>query len=142
MKTKNCPKCNEEKKHADFNKNSSRKDGLQNYCRKCQKEIDKKFQPKRDLTKKRKQLDEKRNANRKSVFEYLENNSCVDCGEKDILVLQFDHIKDKKHNISDMIIRGYSLNKIFEEIKKCEVRCANCHARKTAKQQGWYKLLK
>lgn len=28
--------------------------------------------------------------------------------------------------------------RVWEEIQKCEVRCANCHRRRTAKQFGWY----
>jgi hypothetical protein len=35
--------------------------------------------------------------------------------------------------------RGLSLDIINNEILKCEVRCANCHTRKTAEQFGWFK---
>jgi len=77
--------------------------------------------------------------NRKYVYEYLLVHPCVDCGETDPVVLTFDHICDKKMNVSKMIRQGRSFEKLKEEIEKCEVRCANCHARKTAKEQGWYK---
>lgn len=136
---KKCPKCEIEKSCENFNKNKSRKDGLQNYCRECQKEIDKAFQPKRDLTLKKKNLYDIRKRNRQHVINFLKKNPCVDCGEADVFVLEFDHKKNKHLNVSNMVSRGYSLEKIMKEIGKCDVRCANCHRRKTAKQFGWYK---
>lgn len=33
------------------------------------------------------------------------------------------------------------LDTLKTEIEKCVVRCANCHAIKTAKDQGWYRRL-
>ncbi len=75
---------------------------------------------------------------RQLVWEYLNSHPCVDCGEKDPIVLEFDHIRDKKSNISELT-KDASLNKVVEEIAKCEVRCANCHRRKTANYLGWYK---
>ena len=61
---------------------------------------------------------------------------CIDCGYREHAVaLHFDH-RDrtlKNKNISQMI--GGKLNKIFEEIRKCDVRCANCHASKTLRDQ-------
>lgn len=54
----------------------------------------------------------------------------MDCGYAEHAVaLQFDHVGDnKKMNVSDMIRSDYSWASIKEEIAKCEVRCANCHA--------------
>lgn len=80
--------------------------------------------------------------NRELVLRYLLLHPCVDCDEHDPLVLSFDHVNGEKHNdVSTMIRNGVSQEKLQEEILKCEVRCHNCHARKTAKQQGWFKLL-
>lgn len=76
---------------------------------------------------------------RKKIFEYLQNHSCVDCGESDPVVLEFDHVRgNKKGCISRMISDGCGWENIQKEIDKCEVRCANCHRRKTAKTLGYY----
>jgi len=76
--------------------------------------------------------------------EYLLRHPCVDCGEKDIVVLEFDHTGKipKFKAVSHMIRLQYPLEEIKREIDKCEVRCANCHRRKTAKDYKWYKLMR
>ena len=73
---------------------------------------------------------------------YLLNHPCVDCGEKDILVLQFDHRdrKMKEGEIRRIIQAGAPLEKVINEIKKCDIRCANCHRRKTEKENQSWKL--
>ncbi len=75
------------------------------------------------------------------VYEYLENHPCVDCGQSNPVLLDFDHRNDKFKSISEMIKSRYSWAKIQEEISKCDVRCANCHRLRTAKQFGWKRLL-
>ena len=76
----------------------------------------------------------------RKIFSYFSSHPCVDCGESDPIVLEFDHIekKTKVRAVSEMISRLCSWNTIFKEIQKCEVRCANCHRRKTATQRGYY----
>ena len=66
---------------------------------------------------------------RNYVLAYLKDHPCVDCGETDPIVLEFDHLRDKVFNISEA--SKYGFDRIKEEIDKCEVRCANCHRRKT-----------
>ena len=69
---------------------------------------------------------------------YLKANPCVDCGETNIIVLEFDHIGNDKHfSISDVTRLGYGMPKLKAEIAKCEVRCANCHRKKTYERGGW-----
>lgn len=72
------------------------------------------------------------------IWNYLLNHSCVDCGEADPVVLEFDHIRDKTYSISRLRGSGPNKQKLLEEMAKCEVRCANCHKRKTAKQFNFY----
>lgn len=79
-------------------------------------------------------------ANKTKLFEYLSCHPCVDCGEADPVVLEFDHLKDKVDSVSNLIRGGMPWHKIEAEIVKCEVRCSNCHKRKTAKLQNWLKL--
>lgn len=65
---------------------------------------------------------------KKKVQEYLKVHPCVDCGNSDIRVLEFDHVRGQKENtISDAIKNGHSWTRVESEIEKCEVRCANCH---------------
>lgn len=75
--------------------------------------------------------------NEKFLLDYLTEHPCVDCGESDLVVLDFDHVRGiKKFNIASS--RGsHCLETLKEEVAKCEIRCANCHRRKTAKQFGW-----
>ena len=75
------------------------------------------------------------------VRDFLACSTCSDCPENDPIVLEFDHVRGTKlQNITDMI-GSNSIESIQEEIDKCEVRCANCHKRKTAKQLGFYSYL-
>lgn len=76
------------------------------------------------------------------VFQYLLDHPCIDCGESDPLVLEFDHIDpvNKKADICKLVTTNSRLSKVKKEIKKCEVRCANCHKRRTARQTNNWKL--
>ena len=58
-------------------------------------------------------------------------SGCLDCGENNPIVLDFDHIHNKKYNVSRMIHDGFSWAAIKKEIAKCEVVCANCHRIRT-----------
>jgi hypothetical protein len=73
---------------------------------------------------------------KKLVLEYLLKHPCVDCGECDPIVLEFDHTEGNKFgNIADIVGKALGLRRLKEEIAKCEVRCANCHRRITHKRR-------
>lgn len=93
-----------------------------------------------ETKRKLKDNEKRKKKNRKNLKKYLIENPCVDCGEMDIIVLQFDHVRGKKRaNISQMVQGGYTWENIMSEIQLCEIVCGNCHLRRTAKQQGWSK---
>lgn len=68
---------------------------------------------------------------KKRLADIKEASGCVDCGINNHIILDFDHIRDKKYNISRMIHDGFSWKAIKKEIEKCEVVCANCHRLRT-----------
>ena len=59
---------------------------------------------------------------------------CVDCGEKDPVVLDFDHVRGEKVDIISHMYAA-ALPRLLNEISKCDVRCANCHRRITARRR-------
>jgi hypothetical protein len=74
------------------------------------------------------------------LLEYFELHPCVDCGETDPLVLEFDHGRDKSFDIGAGL-PDRNWQSILKEIAKCEVVCANCHRRRTAKRFGTVRSL-
>lgn len=81
---------------------------------------------------------------RKFILAYLQDHHCVDCGENDPIVLEFDHRdpKEKISTVSHLSGSCYNIETIRAEIAKCDVRCANCHIRRTHKQFAYYSWFK
>lgn len=139
---KTCTKCKEEKMLEEFYKDSKSKDGKSRWCGACLRSARNANyataagKAKNDAYGKR-----MREKNRIFLFEYMLEHPCVDCGEGNPIVLEFDH-KDpaeKSFGIGGSGMLFKSWNTVLKEIEKCDVRCANCHKIKTATQFGWYK---
>lgn len=73
------------------------------------------------------------------IIAYFATHPCVDCGETDWQVLEFDH-RDPVTKVESVakLVRRAAWSKVKKEIEKCDVRCANCHRRKTATDNNWY----
>lgn len=75
--------------------------------------------------------------NKQRLYAYLSSHPRVDCGEADVRVLEFDHVRGSKTlEIARLLDRAISWSKIEAEIAKCEVRCVNCHRIKTNERGG------
>jgi len=117
ISTRTCNTCNVDLSLDNYYRNENR-------CKKCQRVVD----------------DARREKSRKFVFYYYATHPCVDCGESDPTVLQLDHVRGEKYqNVSVMVGGRTTIKTIKQEMEKCVVRCANCHAKKTAREGNWYK---
>lgn len=74
--------------------------------------------------------------NRQYLRQIKTDSICVDCGENDPVVLEFDHLNNKIGNIADVVGRAWGIEKIRKEMAKCEIVCANCHRRRTFKRRN------
>lgn len=137
---KECIKCKSEKPLEEFNRSPKNKGGRHSYCRVCQKEHYKNNSVSHKANVKKNKIRSMSIA-REFIWERLAEG-CVDCGESDPIVLEFDHVdrEDKALNVSAMIRSGYGLDRIKKEVEKCLVRCCNCHRRRTTHQFDWWKL--
>lgn len=118
---KKCIQCGVAQALEEFHKNSAYKDGHQSRCRTCHNGM--------------------RNARLdhiKSTIDALKAVPCADCAtEYPAVCMDFDHISDYKHfDIGNARAQGYALDRVLNEIAKCEVVCSNCHRLRTAARRG------
>lgn len=137
-----CTKCGSSKELSEFNFKIKSKNTYSPHCRDCSKQyVRGHYLENRNyyLAKAKLRNSAVRLEIKSYIRDYLKKHECIDCGESDPIVLEFDHVNsDKLFNISEMAREKFAIKKVEEEIKKCEVRCANCHRRKTALQFGWF----
>jgi hypothetical protein len=130
-----CNHCHQEKDEEEFNWRWKSLNTRQRTCRECQKaQKNDWYSNNADRHKANIYQNKLSNVNdaREYVRDYLSNHHCVDCGEADIRVLEFDHVRgQKRETVGILINRGYPLSTIIEEISKCEVVCSNCHKKRT-----------
>lgn len=62
---------------------------------------------------------------------YLQEHPCVDCDEDDLRVLEYDHVRGTKESEISTLLRQSDMGRIAAERAKCEVRCCNCHRRRS-----------
>ncbi len=144
METRQCVVCKQVRPITEFSFRRKLTGERHTHCRNCQRVYKRNFYLKNReayIAKSANEKDEYVRRNREHVREYLRTHPCVDCGETDIIVLEFDHIGGKDRPIANMLLAGVSWERILQEIEKCQVRCGNCHKKKTAREKNWYKHL-
>jgi hypothetical protein len=145
QKTKWCGDCNALVSVADFSFKNASRGLLQSYCKACQRQrCQRHYRHNAAAYKDRVARNNLRirTANREKLLEHLLNQRCLDCGLRDLAVLEFDHRDPsrKRMEVSNLATGAYSWSAILAEIGKCDVVCANCHRKRTARQFGWLKL--
>ena len=161
---KRCPCCGITKETSEFHKNKSSKNGLQSYCKECQRgkglpfkstdkillERRKFYQKHREeiLDKRSKYREENRDAIRDRVkiktekfFDFKRTLKCEICGyNKCIGALDFHHTnpEEKERGIGNLKIG--TTKKLDAELSKCTVLCKNCHYELHWKEEHGSKL--
>lgn len=142
VQTRVCTKCRQEKPLNEFGWRSKPLGIRHNRCLTCVAKASADWYAKnrqKQIANSAKRKLVVRDEARKYVWDYLNTHSCVDCGESDPVVLEFDHVRGRKVEVVSVMVQGgWSLNAIQAEIAKCDVRCANCHKQKSILQFGWY----
>lgn len=113
METKICTKCGRELPLEKFGWRNKIKGQYRADCKECHSGyMKKKYQEKKEL-----------------VQELKSQCSCAKCGDTRGYVLEYHHInpEEKEGTIARMTSSNYQLDKVYDEIKKCIVLCANCH---------------
>ena len=82
----------------------------------------------------------RRVAARELIARHLSRSPCVDCGEPDPVVLEFDHLHEKRADLTRLVTEGFSAEVLTSEIRACEVVCVNCHRKRTARRAGWLRI--
>lgn len=139
---KRCGRCRLEKPVSEFHRRRQSRDGLQGRCRACNTEGAKQFHADNLEHCRARIASWIRNVDRENqhrTLEYLLEHPCVDCGERDPIVLEFDHRADKAFGIAELLHRHVRWSVIEAEIAKCDVRCANCHRRRTAREARYFR---
>ncbi|CAB4179375.1 hypothetical protein UFOVP1033_102 [uncultured Caudovirales phage] len=118
---KDCKRCDNLYELSNFRPAKTRS-GVTAYCRSCEDAYKVEWHLKRRV-----QIKE-------WIYDHLKSHPCVDCGDKDILSLDFDHIRGakKRYNIAHaFMLTGMTIKKLETEVAKCDVRCRKCHAIRT-----------
>jgi hypothetical protein len=141
-----CYMCGETKPEAEFAFADIAKGTRQSHCRKCQAAYrHAHYLANRDEYIRREvaRMTGYRVANRVLLLSYLLDHPCVDCAVREPVLLDFDHRDPTvKRKEVGRLAATKPWSQVLTEIEKCDVRCANCHRRRTARQFGWSKLVR
>lgn len=140
---KTCTKCGVEKEENRFNRRRANTEKTKSICVECARECSREhYRNHKKIYISRAKIFSKKQqiVNQQKMVEFLKTKRCVDCGNNDIRVLEFDHRnrEDKKECIAQLLTRN-SWELVMREINKCDIRCANCHRIKTSIQFNWFK---
>lgn len=127
---KRCGQCGVVKPSEDFHRLRS---GHQAWCKECRRAYDAEY-----WRRTRAERLQTRKKHRKQLLAWYrslkEGRPCADCGGVfHHAAMHWDHLPGmtKERELSNMVLRGFRRRTIMEEIAKCELVCANCHAVRT-----------
>lgn len=141
IRTKQCSLCKEWKPFDHFHQKKTSTDGYRSECKLCRKGQRKGqwYDQSPEQLERMYEIRDRNKEERRAMIYTEYSKGCADCGELDPVVLEFDHVRgEKKANIANLLCSG-GKETLRIELEKCDVVCANCHRRRTAKRRRWVK---
>jgi hypothetical protein len=133
MEKKKCSSCKKRKSVLLFRIKNKKTGARRSVCQPCQSEMVRNWHAKNRVS---------HNAQIKAAQEErmawvqkLKEVPCLDCGNSfHFCAMDFDHRPGEKKNFELHKLKSFGLQKIKEEIAKCDVVCAVCHRIRTFKR--------
>ena len=138
MSSKRCPSCERQLPRQAFDYRDAAHTRLQSYCRECAKVAWRDWYGEPNNRKHHLSLVAKRRRRRikrhRAIVREAKRQPCIDCGMTfPPEAMDFDHIGLKKNEVSRLVYLS-GTDALLEEIKRCEVVCANCHRIRTLRR--------
>jgi hypothetical protein len=108
--TRRCARCGIEKPIDEFGFKQRERGIRQSWCKPCYAEYKRLWylrNREEHLAHVKVMRERSSEENQRLMWQYLASHPCVDCGERDPVVLQFDHLRDKRTEISAMSQSGF-----------------------------------
>jgi hypothetical protein len=127
---KRCGHCKEDLPVSAFSRKGN---GLQSYCRNCQRQYDADWY-RANMAKRKAKVRADRARHIAWLDSLKEGKPCTDCGRTyPLYVMEWDHLPGavKKLVLSDTRRSAFSRKRILAELESCELVCGNCHRERT-----------
>src|SRR5688572_14613537 len=102
-----CARCGEVKSTDHFSWRRKRLNQRDTFCKPCRSAYGKEHY----AANKQRYIDQAAEVARRTrlertryLLDYFEDHPCIDCGETDPLVLEFDHLRDKRFDIASKVV--------------------------------------
>lgn len=147
---KKCTRCGKVKSFKEFVAHKASSDGLSSNCRSCSgsiikahyfrtsivtKRYDRNATPEERRKKQLKYFQGKVRDHKQFLNELKDSEPCSDCKERfPSVCMDFDHVETgKRYSLAQM--SNHSRERIWEELRRCELVCCNCHRVRTKKRR-------
>ena len=125
--------CGQSKPSTEFHRSRT---GQFSYCRDCRCAYDRRYYAERDKATRQERIRARHEAARAWMNSLKAGRPCADCGETfPPYVMHWDHLPGhmKVAAIGSMVGK-WARDAVLDELKKCELVCANCHVMRTVER--------
>jgi hypothetical protein len=133
--TKRCPKCDADVPLSQFNRRANGR--WSPYCKPCMSAYCKAHYAKNAQSHNARRIEADRTYQARNlayVQAELRARSCIDCGESNPAVLEFESADSQRSQVAHLIGRGAGLSALKREMMRCVVRCLRCSRCRSARQ--------